>query len=109
MIGDNKQGYLYGSVKICKTNNPLRSIISQLPTPLYELIKTINLLITQYLHNKFNIKSTQESIKILQTQKPNNGILTSLDVENLFTKLPDNETIDIIIDNIYKAHPYHLL
>ena len=38
---------------------------------------------------------------ILHTTKPNNGILASLDVENLFTNVPVNETIDIIINNIY--------
>ena len=35
------------------------------------------------------------------TIKPINGILASLDVENLFTNIPVNETIDIIINNIY--------
>ena len=36
-------------------------------------------------------------MQILRTLKPNNGLLASFDVENLFT----NETIDIIINNIY--------
>ena len=33
---------------------------------------------------------------ILHILKPNNGILASLDIENLFTNVPVNETIDII-------------
>ena len=33
--------------------------------------------------------------------KPNYGIISSLDVENLFTNVPVLETIDIIINNIY--------
>ena len=40
-------------------------------------------------------------MQILHTLQPNNGILASLDIENLFTNIPVNETIDIIINNIY--------
>ena len=50
---------------------------------------------------KYNIKSTHELIQVLHTIKPNNGILASLDVENLFTNVPVNETVDIIINDIY--------
>ena len=51
--------------------------------------------------SKYNIKYTQELIQVLHTIKPNNGISPSLDVENLFPNVPVNETIDIIINNIY--------
>ena len=101
IIGDYKPGYLYGTVKIHKPNHPLRPIISQIPTPIYQLTKTIKQLISPYLPRKYNIKSTHELIQVLHTIKPNNGILASLDVENLFTNVPVNETIDIIINNIY--------
>ena len=37
IIGDYKPGYLYGTVKIHKPNHPLRPIISQIPTPIYQL------------------------------------------------------------------------
>ena len=77
--------------------NPLYPIISQIPTPIYELIKTIKQFITLYLPSKYNIKSTNELIQVLHTIKPNNGILASLNVENLFTNVPVNETIDSII------------
>ena len=41
IIGDYKPGYLFGTVKIHKTNPPQCPIISQIPTPIYELTKTI--------------------------------------------------------------------
>ena len=50
---------------------------------------------TAYLPRKYNIKSTHELIQVLHTIKPNNGILASLDVENLFTNVPVNETVDL--------------
>ena len=57
-------------------------------------------LITPYSPHKYNIKSTGKLIQVLYTIKPNNVLLASLDVENLFTNVPVNETIDIIINNI---------
>ena len=42
IISDYKPGYLYRSIKIHKTNHPLRLIMSQVPTPIYEIIKTMN-------------------------------------------------------------------
>ena len=40
IIGDYKPGYLFGTVKIHKPNHLLHPIISQIPTPIYELRKT---------------------------------------------------------------------
>ena len=45
IIGDYKTDYLYGTIKIHKPNLHLRSIISQIPSPIYELTKTIKQLI----------------------------------------------------------------
>ena len=101
IIGDYKPCYLYGTVKIYKPDDPLRPIISQIPTPIYELTKTIKQLILPYLPSKYNIKSTHELIQILHTIQPNYGILVSLDVENLFTNVPVYETVYIIINNIH--------
>ena len=101
IIGDYKPGYLYGTVNIRKPNYPRRPIISQIPTTIYKLTKTIRQLISPYLPHKYNMKFTHELIQVLHTIKPNNGILASLDVENLFTNVPVNETVEIIINNIY--------
>ena len=100
IIGDYKPGYLHGTVKIQTLYHPLHPITSQIPTPIYELTKTIKQLISLYLPSKYNIKSKHGLIQVLHTMKPY-YILASLDVENLFTNVPLNETIDIIINDIY--------
>ena len=65
-IGDYKPGYLYGIVKMHKPNHPLRPIITQTPTPIYELKKKIiKQLITPYLHRKLDIKSTHELMQTI--------------------------------------------
>ena len=76
-------------------NNPLQPIISQIPAPTYQLAKSLNKLITQYIFNEYSLKSTDEFIYIL---KNNNceEILASLDVESFFTNIPVEETIKIV-------------
>ena len=99
---DYKAIYLYGTIKIHKPEHSLHQIISKMPTPIYELKKTtIKQLITPYSPRKYNIQSTDELIQVIHTIKSNNGILALLDVENLFTNVPINETVDIIIKIIY--------
>ena len=40
-IGEYEPGYIYSNVKIHKPINPLRPIISQIPTPTYPLVKSL--------------------------------------------------------------------
>ena len=103
IIGDFLPGYIYGNVKIHKPNNPLRPIISQISTPTYQLAKQINNIITPYIPNEYTIKSTDQFIDLIHSSKCN-GIIASLDVESLFTNVPIDETIEIILHHVYN-HP----
>ena len=106
IIGDFKPGYLYGNVKTHKEGNPLRPIISQIPTPTYNLAKRLNQIISPYIPNQFCLKSSADFIDLLQTNKQE-GIIASLDVESLFTNVPINDTIKIILHEVYNHD--HLL
>ena len=97
VVGDYKPGYLYGTVKTHKHNNPLRPVISQIPTPTYKLAKRLNDILSPYIPVHNTLKSSEEFLEVLQSKRPV-GILASLDVESLFTNVPITETIDIIID-----------
>ena len=103
IVGDFTPGYAYGNVKIHKHGKPLRPIISQCPTPTYQLAKTINKIISPYIPNKFSIKSPSDFIDILHSTNTE-GIIASLDVDSLFTNVPIDPTIDIIIKHVYH-HP----
>ena len=48
-----------------------------------------------------SVDSTQEFISLIKTMKPNN-IIASLDVVSLFTNVPLNDTIDIILNYVYR-------
>ena len=100
IVGDYSPGYIYGNVKTHKPGNPLRPIISQVLSPTYELAKILNKIITPFIPNQYLLKSTNDFIDLLTESKPR-GMLASLDVESLFTNVPINTTIDIILEYAY--------
>ena len=99
--GEYSPGYAYGNVKIHKENKPLRPIISQIPSPLYNLSKRLNTILKPFIPAKYSLESTEEFIDILRVKKPT-GLLASIDVESLFTNVPVEETIQIILKEVYK-------
>ena len=100
IVGECHPGYLYGTVKIHKQNNPLRPIISQIPTPTYKLAKQLNAIIADYLPAKYQISSTDEFLSIIRATRPS-GIVASLDATSLFTNVPVRETVDNICQQAY--------
>ena len=103
ITGEYSPGYMYGNVKTHKEGNPVRPIISQTPTPSYRLAKKLNSLISPYIPTTYSLKSADEFIEILKV-KERKGILASLDVQSLFTNVPIDDTIDIILGYVYH-HP----
>ncbi|XP_076046766.1 uncharacterized protein LOC143028481 [Oratosquilla oratoria] len=93
-------GYFYGNVKTHKPGHKLRPIISQIPTPTYHMAKQLNDLITPYIPTTHAFRSTDEFIHILRNTTPQ-GILASLDVESLFSFVPVDEIIQIILRNVF--------
>lgn len=101
-VGDYTPGYIYGNAKIHKNKKdpPLRPIISQIGTVTYDIGRKLKEIITPYMPTKYMINSTSEFIDITKNvTEP--GLLASLDVCNLFTNVPVNETIDIIINCMF--------
>ncbi|XP_076068363.1 uncharacterized protein LOC143040813 [Oratosquilla oratoria] len=98
--GHYEPGYFYGNVKTHKPGCKLRPIISQIPTPTYQLAKQLNDLITPYIPTLHSLRSTYEFVDILRNTAPQ-GMLASLDVESLFSNLPVEETIQIILQNVF--------
>ncbi|XP_076039423.1 uncharacterized protein LOC143024499 [Oratosquilla oratoria] len=98
--GHYKLGYFYGNVKTNKPGHNLRPIISQIPTPTYQLAKQLNELITPYILTIHALRSTYEFVDLLRKTNPQ-GILSSLDVESLFTNVPVEGTIKIILQNVF--------
>ena len=102
IVGEYHPGYLYGTVKTHKEGNPLRPIISQIPTPTHSVAKELNNIISPYLPAKYILKSTDDFLNIVRTERPQ-GTIASLDVVSLFTNVPVNETIDVICNCVYRT------
>ena len=101
IVGDYFPGYIYGNIKTHKENNPCRPIISQIPTPTYNLAKMINNIISPYIPKSYTVNSSSAFVDILSGIEAS-GTLASLDVESLFTNVPIDKTIDIIINRCYQ-------
>ena len=102
VIGDYGPGYSYGTVKTHKPGNPLRPIISQMTTPTYQVAKKLNALLAPYVRIGRSVSSATEFIDLLRTAPPCHDI-ASLDVTSLFTNVPVDETINIIMDRVYRS------
>ena len=99
--GDFEPGYIYGNIKTHKNGNPLRPIISQIPTPTYRLAKHLNTLLSPYIPSKYRVQSSSDFLQVVRSAT-SEGTIASLDVESLFTNVPVEETIGMICDKVYR-------
>ena len=100
--GDYSPGYIYGNIKTHKPGNPLRPIISQCPTPTYTLAKALDKILQPYVPLEHCFKSSAAFIQHINGLRPT-GIMSSMDVESLFTNVPVDATIEMILEAVYRG------
>lgn len=88
--GHLEQGYIYGNPTMHNNsdNPPLRPIISQIVTAVYETVKSLNPIITPYMPKQNMVESTHGFIDIAKAVD-NPTCLATFDVESLFTNVPN--------------------
>ena len=86
----------------------MRLIISQIPTPTYDIAQQINKLVTPCLLTSNTLKSTDDFVTVLGCSQPE-CILASMDVQSLFTNVPVTETVDISLKYVYENDSIHAL
>ena len=94
-------GILYGLPKTHKIGNPIRPIFSALNTASYKLCKFLVPILDPLTRNDYTLKNSFEFAKFINERNFNNCTMASFDIESLFTNIPVDETIDIIIDSFY--------
>ena len=78
-----------------------RPIVSNIGTPTYETAKYLAGLLAPLCKSEFKINN-KEFVKYIQKQKVPDGYkMVSFDVASLFTNIPLEETIEIILESIY--------
>ena len=83
----------------------MRPIISAILTYNYKLAKYLVEILTEPLlkDNKFVLKDTFDFVnKVSKLNTNSDKYMISFDVESLFTNVPTTETIEIILNRIYK-------
>ena len=103
-------GKLYGTVKIHKLPEsgkvdqlPLCPIISNIGTASYYLAKLLAKMLAPLSKSEYTVQNTKDFVNFIKPQKiPFNYQLISFDVVSLFTNIPIDATIDIIIRRIYE-------
>ena len=101
IVGEFCPGYFYGNPKIHKEGCPLRPIISQIPLPTYHLAKYLNKVLSPFVPQTYSLRSASEFIDLI-SDKHKSGMLASLDACNLFTNVPVEKTIGILMDYAYR-------
>ncbi|XP_076064377.1 uncharacterized protein LOC143038706 [Oratosquilla oratoria] len=100
LTGDYGLGYCYGNIKTHKPGNPLRPIISQIPTPTYHLAKRLNDLLSPFTPRDYSLSSPSDFLDLLKGSS-GEGVIASLDVESLYTNIDIDRTIQFILEDIY--------
>jgi len=105
----SRPGQFYGLAKIHKLKEnegidelPLRPIISNIGTATYSLAKHLAKLLSPLATSEYTVPNTEHLVDFLKQQKvPDDCELVSFDVTSLFTSVPLQHTIDIILRKIY--------
>lgn len=101
-ISGSSPGIMYGLPKIHKENSPLRPILSANNTTTYRIAKFLVPLLQPFTTNSYTIKNSFEFSKIITSfSNSNSYTMCSYDITSLFTQIPLQETINIILDKAF--------
>ena len=107
----SRPGQFYGTAKLHKVPKdstdvnplPVRPIISNIGTATYNTSKYLAKLLSPLTKSKYTVDSTKDFIKNVRKMKVGNDFdMVSFDVSNLFTNVPLDYTIKLILDKVYK-------
>ena len=105
-------GKFYGTAKVHKLaindtveELPLRPIVSNLNTATYQLARYLANILSPLSRSQYTVESSNKFVNVIKQQViPRSYKLVSFDVKSLFTSVPLDRTIDIILQRIYDKH-----
>ena len=106
----SRPGLYFGLAKVHKLKGstdvnqlPMRPVISNIGTATYELSKYLAELLRPLTKSEYSIDSTKDFVdRIKRKRLPQDYEMVSFDVVSLFTSVPLDYTINLILDKIYK-------
>ena len=100
-VSGSRPGFFYGLPKIYKPNAPLRPIISGVGTFSHPTAKFLAKLLLPLTKNDSILKDTFDFVNRLKATTLSSAFMVSFDVSSLFTNVPLQDTIDIILQRVY--------
>ena len=100
-VSGSRPGFFYGLPKIHKPNAPLRPIISGVGTFCHPSAKFPAKLLLPLTKNDSILKDTFDFVNRLKATTLSSAFIVSVDVSSLFTNVPLQDTIDIILKKVY--------
>ena len=105
----SRPGLFHGTAKVGKVRKEetfdeltMRPIISNIGTATYETAKYLNSLLAPLGKSECSLLSTETIIKHIKGQRiPDCYQIISFDVKSLFTNVPLDETINIVLRKVY--------
>ena len=95
-------GYMYGLPKVHKSDCPVRPIVAAYGTYNFNLGKLILPMISQLAINQYTVKNSYDFTEsINQVNNADKVFMCSLDITSLYTNIPVNETIEIILNRLF--------
>ncbi|CAF3650056.1 unnamed protein product [Rotaria sp. Silwood1] len=98
-------GRLYGLPKIHKDNIPLRPVLSAIGTFNYGLGKALTNILSDIIEKEKMVRDPFSFVEELKTlpKSFSNYKMVSFDISSLYTNVPLDETIEIILKNLYET------
>ena len=101
-VSGTHPGTLYGLPKIHKPGLPIRPILSANNTPTYNISQFLVRLLTDTFPSNHTLKNSYEFVEnITNISNANSFTMASFDISSLFTNIPVNETIEIILNKLF--------
>ena len=98
-------GVLYGLPKIHKENIPLRPILAAYNNPNYQIAKYLVPLLQPYANNQYSLLNSASLVPDILPQDVD-LYMVSFDVTSLFTNIPLQATVEIILNKIFYEDDY---
>ena len=97
-----RPGLLYGLPKVHKEGCPIRPVLYAIKTPGYNVSKFAASLIASYASNEYTLLNSMELVDSIKGFNFKEGmVMTSFDIESLYTNVPVKETIELLVNHIY--------
>ena len=100
---------MYGLPKIHKQNIPLRPIISPIGTFSSKTAKYLSKILSPLAQNVHLLKDSHDFINRLNKLKLQNSYMVDFDIKSMFTNVPLDYIINLILERIYKNKEFDIL